>query len=66
MDAADGIGISLFALAVLIVTPVLLYPPLKAWLDQRDHRRRMSRAWREGRATRAAIRKRRARKPKGA
>ncbi len=66
MDAADGIGISLFALAILIVTPVLLYPPLKTWLDHRDHRRRMSRAWREGRGSGVFLRKRRARKPKDA
>lgn len=47
LDAADGLGLSLFALAVVIVLPLLIWPPLKAWLERRDHHRRMSRAWRE-------------------
>ena len=47
MDTADGIGLSLFGLAILIVLPLLLWPPLKAYMERRDHHRRMSRAWRE-------------------
>jgi hypothetical protein len=47
MDAADGIGLSLFGLAILIVLPLLIWSPLKAYLERRDHQRRMSRAWRE-------------------
>lgn len=69
MDTADGIGIGLFGLAILVVLPVLLYPPLKTWIERRDHRRRMSRAWREAQATRRPVdtgRKRRTRRPKGA
>ena len=51
MDQADAVGIGLFGLAVMIVLPVLLYRPMKTWLDRRNHTRRMSRAWRESRAT---------------
>ena len=51
MDQADTVGLGLFGLAVMIVLPVLLYPPTKAWLERRDHARRMSRAWREAQAT---------------
>jgi hypothetical protein len=51
MDQADTVGLGLFGLAVMIVLPVLLYPPAKAWLERRDHARRMSRAWREAQAT---------------
>jgi hypothetical protein len=47
MDAADGIGLSLFGLAVLIVLPLLIYSPLRAYMERREHQRRMSRAWRE-------------------
>lgn len=47
MDTADGVGLSFFGLAILIVLPLLIWPPLKAWLERRDHHRRMSRAWRE-------------------
>lgn len=47
MDTADGLGLGLFGLAVLIVLPVVIYPPLKAYLERRDHHRRMSRTWRE-------------------
>ena len=47
MDAADTWGVGLFGLAVLIVLPILIYPPLKSWLEHREHRRRMSREWRE-------------------
>lgn len=47
MDTADTWGVGLFGLAVLIVLPLLIYPPLKSWLEHRAHRRRMSREWRE-------------------
>jgi hypothetical protein len=47
MDTADEVGLMLIALAVLIVVPVLLYPPIKAWIDRRNHELRMSREWRE-------------------
>jgi len=47
MDSTDRLGLSLFALAVIIVLPLLIWPPLKVYLERRDHQRRMSRAWRE-------------------
>jgi hypothetical protein len=47
MDPADGLGLSLFGLAILIVLPLLIYSPLRAYLERREYQRRMSRAWRE-------------------
>lgn len=47
MDSTDAWGLGLFGLAILIVLPIVVYPPLKEWLERRDHRRRMSREWRE-------------------
>lgn len=69
LDTSDSPGISLLVIAVLLVAPFLIYPPLKVWLDQRELRRRMDRTLRVSQATgipAKALRKRRARRPKGA
>jgi len=47
MNPADGLGLSLFGMAILIVLPLLIYSPLRAHMERREHQRRMSRAWRE-------------------